>query len=113
MPSLRVNLQTTSFATPWIAVPPGATKLSASVNDASGFTWGNAVLALQWSVEVGRDENGILLDDPQAFDPAVTFVTATRSRRAIGISGTDWVRFKTTTPGSTSDPSAILTYRFH
>lgn len=113
MPSTRVNLQSLPFASNPIEVPIGATKLSVSINDGASFTWGNAVLRLEWSVEVGFDELGAEVDDWQAFDPTVTFTTGTRARRAIGITGTSWIRFRTTTPGATADPAAILTWRFY
>ena len=113
MPDVRINLKSTSGATLAIPVPPGATKLSASIKHSASLTWGNAVVALEWSAEIGLNAEGTNLEDWQAFSPAVTLITGTRSKRAIGITGASWVRFHVTTVGTAADPNAMLTYRFY
>lgn len=113
MPSVRISLLSTSSATLAVPVPAGATKVSFSIKHSTSYTWGTAVVALEWSAEVGNDSEGTLLDDWQAFSPAVTLVTATRFKRNVGVSGTSWVRWHVTTAGLASDPKAMLTYRFY
>ena len=107
--SYRINLTDTNSSTPPIRVPRGAAKLSIDINDASGFTWGLAVVDLQFSLSIDEDEIGTDLTNWQNVVPAVQFVTGTRFQRAISVTGYGWVRLRVTTAASAADINALVT----
>ena len=107
--SHRLNLTDTNSSTPPIQVPPGAAKLSIAIADASGFTWGLAVVDLQFSLSIELDEVGTDLTNFVNVSPAVQFVTGTRFQRAISVTGYGNVRLKVTTVGSAADRNALVT----
>lgn len=118
MPTLRLSLVSTLSVSDWLPVPAGATKCSVTITDnatsppSSTYTWGAAVVDLQYSVMVGRAEDGQMLDSPQAFSPAVQFTNSAKSKRNIGVSAAGNVRLKVSTGASTADPNALVTYLF-
>ena len=107
----RLNLTDTNSTTAPIEVPVGAAKVSIDINDGSSFTWGNAVADLQYSLSVLLDEDGTDLTNWQAFSPVIQFTSTTKARRAIGVTGTGWIRLKCTTAVSTADIGAVVTVR--
>lgn len=118
MPSFRLGLTSTRSVSDWLPVPAGATKLSVTITDnathppTTTYTWGAAVVDLQYTVMTGSDALGQLLDSPQAFSPAVQFTTSIKSKRNIGVSAAGNVRLKVSTAISTADPNALVTYGF-
>ena len=105
----RLNMTDTASTTAPIQVPAGAAKLSIDINDGSSFTWGVAAVDLQFSLSIDQDDIGTDLTNWQNVSPAVQFVTGTRSRRAVSVTGMGWVRFKVTTAASGADISAVVT----
>ena len=105
----RLNMTDTNSTTAPIRVPPGAAKLSIDINDGSSFTWGAATIDLQFSLSIEQDDTGTDLTNWQNVSPAVQFVTGTRSRRAVSVTGMGWVRLKVTTAVTTGDIAAVIT----
>ena len=105
----RLNMTDTASTTAPIQVPLGAAKLSIDINDGSSFTWGTATIDLQFSLSIEQDDTGQDLTNWQNVSPAVQFVTGTRSRRAVSVTGMGWVRLKVTTAVSTADIAAVVT----
>jgi len=105
----RLNMTDTASTTAPIQVPPGAAKLSIDINDGSSFTWGTATIDLQFSLSIDQDETGQDLTNWQNTSPRVTFVTGTRSRRAVSVTGYGWVRLKVSTAASAADIAAVVT----
>ena len=118
MPYCRLSLVNTRSVTDWFPVPPGTTKLSVSLTELSvagaptTYTWGAAVVDLEYSVQVGLIEDGSKLDSPQAFSPAVQFTSSAKSKRNIGVSAAGNVRLKVSTSASTADPNVLVSYVF-
>jgi hypothetical protein len=111
IPTFRANLASDQWASPPITTG-GALRITVQVNDdADTYTWGNAVLELQYSALLGTNEDGTLLEQWASFSPAVTFTTGNRSKRNISISGAGFVRLRTSTADGGADPAAIVTWR--
>ena len=109
----RLNLTNTDSYTEPVQVPPGATKVSVDIihNDTS-FTWGVAVATLQDTFENRDDGEGESMTNWASYSPSTTFVTATRRRRAIGATGTGWLRLKCSTVDTGADDKAKVVWRF-
>ena len=102
--SYRINLTDTNSVTAPIQVPAGAAKISVDING----TWGTAVVDLQFSLSQEMDDTTDLTNW-QAFSPAIQWSTTTQARRAVGVTGTGWVRLKCTTADSTASIAAVVT----
>ena len=109
MISHRLNLTDANSTTPPLAIPPGAAKLSIDINDGSSYTWGSAVVEMQFSLSIELDEDGTDLTNWQAFNTAVTFTSSVKARRAVSVTGYGWVRLKVSTSASAADIGAVVT----
>ncbi len=109
MLSHRLNLTDPNSTTPPLAIPPGAAKLSVDINDSSSYTWGSAVVDMQFSLSIERDEDGVDLTNWQNFPVAVQYTTSVKARRAVSVTGYGWVRLRVTTPDSGADINAVVT----
>ena len=109
----RISLVTPNNATAPIAVPDGvAAKITVDINDdADTYTWGVAVVDLQYSASLEQDRDGTDLTNWQNFSPTVQFVTGTRYRRSVGVTGAGNVRLFVTTADSGADDDAVVTIR--
>ena len=112
MPSFRLNLTSTRSVSDWLPVPSGATKASFTIIDSSTTTWGAAVVDLQYSLLIDRDELDAKRESAQAFSPAVQFSSTAKSKRNIGVSAAGHVRLKVSTLATAADPNALVTYVF-
>lgn len=109
MHSHRINLTDPSSTTPPLSIPPGAAKLSIDINDGSSYTWGSAVVDMQFSLSMELDEDGTDLTNWQDFPTAVQFTSSVKARRAISVTGYGWVRLKVSTSASAADIGAVVT----
>lgn len=104
MPELTVNLTTDRAPTAAIDIPAAATRLAVAVDhDDETYTWDTAVLTLQWTVDADRKE---WVD----FDPAITLGASARGLPRIPVAGVSAVRWRTSTPDASADPSAVMDY---
>jgi len=108
----RLNLTNATDCTTPIPVPAGAAKLTIDINDASTFTWGSAVVDLQYTVALGQDpDTSEDVTNWQNMDPTVQLTSSTKARRNVGVTGAGWVRLYVSTPDGGADPNAIVTWR--
>ncbi len=105
----RINLTNTLEATQPMQVPRGAAKVTIDINAGSSFTWGSAVVDLQYTVELGQDKDGTDVTNWQDMSPTVQFVTGTKARRNVGVTGAGWIRLKVSTADGGADPDAVVT----
>lgn len=109
MPNFRTNLITTAYVSEPILVG-NALRLSLQIkDDTATFTWGSAVVELEWSTLVGI-EGDVNLENWQSFATAVTFTSSTKGKRNISVAGAGHIRLRTTTADGGADPNAITTY---
>ncbi len=109
MISHRLNLADPNSTTPPMAIPPGAAKLSVDINDSSSYTWGSAVVDMQFSLSIEHDPDGTDLTNWQNFPVAVQYTTSVKARRAVSVTGCGFVRLRCTTPDAGADINAVVT----
>jgi hypothetical protein len=86
-------------------------KLAVDVILGSGFSWGSAVVALQWSIKVGKDDDGNVWEQWNAFSPARTLSSTTTNLVNVPVGGLSFIRLVATTADGASDPNAIAVFR--
>ena len=108
----RINLTNTLEATQPIRVPAGAAKVTIDINAGSSFTWGSAVVDLQYSVEQGQEpDTNTDVTNYVNMNPVVQWTSSVTSRRNVGVTGAGWIRLKVSTADGGADPAAIVTIR--
>ena len=110
--SQRINLANVGSTTPAIAVPLGAAKVSIDINDDTDtYSWGNAVVDLQFTVAYEYDDQGTDITNWQNFSPVVQFDSSTKVHLNIRVSTRSAIRLKVTTSDSGADINAIVSVR--
>ncbi len=97
-----INLTSTISATAPVPVPQ-AKDAKATIDiiaDTSVYPWASAVVELQWSIELGTNENWNSLATP------ITLTSSTNAKRAVAVEGAGYIRLKVTTAEGGSDPNA-------
>ncbi len=104
-----INLTTTDDEYP-VFPTHNFTKLTvAIIADTGTYTWGNAVVTVQFSPRLGVNEDGDDISSWQALPSTVTFITTAMAKRGISISGLGNIRLHVTTADGGADPHAPYT----
>lgn len=99
--TLRLSLTSKDATTEWLAVPAGATNAAIDVQADSAKTGTLWVADLEWSAEVGTDN-----ERARAFSPPEQFTNAVPAIPRIALPSGAHIRLRTTTPDGDSDPAA-------
>lgn len=91
------------------AIPVGeATKISVQiVADTVTYTDTSWTVDLEWSLAVGKDDQGRDIEDFRAFSTAIQFTSTTPALRKKSVTNAGYIRLRTSTAGTTKpDPHA-------
>lgn len=94
--------------TRWYRVPPGKSLVSVSIQITDGQVWQTAVVDMQWALKATDADDCFAV----TYSPAVQFTTSVNSRAAIGVTGSGYIRLKTTKAGNGDDPKAKVILDF-